>query len=90
MFLTYEKTGSIWAPALYHGSVNAFASLAMGFMNPAYEKYVILGPLPVGLIAMIPNVIAAVLLLRKGRKEAFTWDSRKPSKPSQILRGVKS
>ena len=87
---TYEKTGSIWAPALYHGSVNAFGSLAMAVMSPDYEKYVILGPLPVGLIAMIPTVIAAVLLYRKGRKEAESWDSLRPSKRSPILRGVKS
>lgn len=64
----YDKSGCIWIPALGHGSFNAAAGLGMLFFNPAFGKYMILGPTPVGIIAMIPMIIYAVYIFVKEAK----------------------
>ena len=60
----YEKTHCIWIPALAHGAVNGFALEAM-VLDPAYADQMILGPHPVGLIAMVPALLAAAYILWK-------------------------
>ena len=60
----YEKTRSIWAPALAHGAFNAAASLGTFFL-PAGTTAMILGPTPLGLVAGIPLFIIAAHILRK-------------------------
>lgn len=63
----YVKTDCIIAPALMHGSYNAIGGIAALVLNPAYAHYVLLGPLPVGVIAAIPMfIVAAYLLFKKG------------------------
>lgn len=49
----YEKTNSIWAPALAHGAINAAAGIAMYFL-PIGTTAMILGPTPLGLVGGIP------------------------------------
>lgn len=56
----YERTGCIWVPALAHGAINAAGGIPMLLMNPADAYYTILGPMPVGLIAMLPMLAVAV------------------------------
>lgn len=63
--LCYEKTGSIWLPALGHGAVNAAAGIPLLIQNPDYADQMILGPTMNGLIAGIPLfLLAAWVLLR--------------------------
>ena len=60
-----DRTKCIWYPALLHGSINAVASLPQLFMNandPDLNKMIVLGPLPNGLIAMLPIIIFAVFM----------------------------
>ena len=65
----YEKTGTIWAPALCHGAINAFAGVPMMFLKPAYMDRLLLGPLMVGLIGGLPLILtAAVICVRKGSR----------------------
>jgi len=63
--IVYDRTKCIWYAALMHGSFNAIATCPLLFMNandPDINKYMVLGPYPNGLIAMIPFVIFAVIL----------------------------
>ena len=58
----YEKTGCIWVPAIAHGAFNAIASLAQVLTYPADVYYNVLGPMPIGLIGMLPMLAVAVWL----------------------------
>ena len=63
--LLYDKSGSIWAPALAHGALNAAAGIGVLFLH-AGETALFLGPTPLGLVSGIPLfVLAAYVLLRK-------------------------
>ena len=64
-YYVYEKGGSIWLPAVLHGSFNAWGTIPAAIFNPVFASLMILGPAPVGILAAIPMFIAAVLLLRK-------------------------
>ena len=69
----YEKTGCIWVPAIAHGAFNAIAALPQVLVTPADAYYNVLGPMPIGLIAALPMLAAAVWLtlreIETGRKE---------------------
>ena len=61
----YEKAGSIWAPALAHGAINAAAGVGALFLR-ADTTSLFLGPTPFGLVAGIPLfALAAWVLLRR-------------------------
>ena len=62
---TYEKTDSIWAPAIAHGAFNAVGTLPAMLLNTEYADQMILGPAPIGIIAMIPMIVVAVMISRK-------------------------
>ncbi len=61
----YEKTESIWAPALFHGAINAFANYALILSDPKYSEYILFGPKAFGLISLIPVVVIAAIILKK-------------------------
>ena len=61
----YDKGRSIWLPAVLHGSFNAWATIPLAVFNPLYARAMILGPAPVGLLAGVPFILCALLLLRK-------------------------
>lgn len=62
----YEKTGCIWVSAIAHGAFNAVVALFVVLTNPADSYYNVLGPMPIGLIGMLPMLALAVwLTLRK-------------------------
>ena len=62
----YDRTKSIWFPALFHGSVNAAMTLTTCVIsadNPdKLAKYQVFGPYANGLISGIPVLIAAIIL----------------------------
>ena len=73
--IVYSKTKCIWYAALLHGAINASATLPTLFMNAEsadLDKYMVLGPLPNGIIAGLPLVILAVIMgiaaVRRGKK----------------------
>ena len=65
-----EKTGSIWASALFHGAINATAGLGLLFQLPGEKmsSLLIFGPSPAGIIAVLPCLFLALLILRRERK----------------------
>lgn len=54
----YEGTGSIWAPALAHGAVNAIAAMPLYFLADAGSGY-LLGPTLAGVISILPALALA-------------------------------
>ena len=64
----YEKSGSVWFPALGHGAVNAVMGVPLLILDPAYADQTILGPSAIGAIAMLPLLIWGVFALAKGKK----------------------
>ena len=66
----YEKTSCIWVPSIAHGAFNAVAGLFTVLTYPADAYYPVLGPMPIGLIGMLPMLTAAVwLTLRQMKTE---------------------
>ncbi len=60
-----EKTGSIWAPALFHGAVNAVAAIGVLFLNDA--SLMLLGPT---LSGIIPSLISLLFFIPFARKKS--------------------
>ena len=61
----YEKSGSIWVPAILHGAINATAALPLSVCLIDTGSARLLGPAQVGLLAGLPFLaVAAALLLR--------------------------
>ena len=62
----YERSGSIWVPALFHGAINAAATLPLSVCVINTGSARLLGPAPMGMLAGPPFLAAAaVLLIRK-------------------------
>lgn len=62
----YEKTHSIWAPALAHGAINAAAGIGSYFL-PVGTTSMILGPTPLGLVSGIPLFLLAAWIFLQNR-----------------------
>lgn len=56
-----SRTGSVWAPALAHGAMNATAGLGLLFSSGTST---IMGPSPLGLAGFLPSLVLAVFLWR--------------------------
>ncbi len=67
--LMYEKAGSIWTCAIFHGAINAIAVLGLYFTHAGTTEY-LLGPVLPGVISIIPTAIFAVIWLVKANKKA--------------------
>lgn len=65
----YMRTRSVWFPALAHGSLNAVAAVSMMVLDPAYLDQMLLGPSLIGVISMIPMLLAALWLLWRDSKQ---------------------
>ena len=61
----YEKSKCIWVPSIFHGSINAAATIPLAFAGANSASTRLLGPVPNGLIAGLPIIIFAVILLIK-------------------------
>ena len=59
----YEKTKCIWVPSVGHGAINATMGFPVLMLNAEFADQLTIGPLPNGIIAMIPYIITAILLL---------------------------
>ena len=66
----YEKSGCIWLSALFHGSINAAATLPMLVTVTDAGSARLLGSAPVGLLAGLPFILLAAVLLVKAEKKA--------------------
>ena len=64
-----EKTGSIWASALFHGAINATAGIGLLFQLPGEKvsSLLILGPSPTGMLSVLPCLFLALLILQRER-----------------------
>ena len=68
--LLYVKTGSIWAPCIFHGSINAAGTLGLALLAPGHDAYRLLGPGPQGLVAGLPILFVTAFLARKWVRKA--------------------
>lgn len=59
----YERTKCIWVPSVGHGAINATVGVPVLMLNAEFADQLTIGPLPIGIIAMIPYIITAILLL---------------------------
>jgi len=57
------RSGSVWAPSVGHGAINAVAGL--GIYAVAGRPDLLVGPLPVGVVGGLPYVLLALWLLRR-------------------------
>ena len=73
----YEKTGSVWVPALCHGAINAFAGVPTLVLNPAYSDQLLLGPLMVGLVGGLPIILLGFWLCSRGSAPALKEEDGK-------------
>ena len=64
----YEKTGCIWIPSIFHGAINAAATVPMAICITNIGSIRLLGPAPVGILAGLPLIIGAAILLFKSVK----------------------
>ncbi len=65
----YEKSGSIWIPSLLHGAINAAAAIPLAICLTDTGSARLLGPAPMGILAGLPFLAAAAVLLLRGKKE---------------------
>ena len=62
----YEKSGCIWVPSLFHGAINAAATIPLAICLTDTGSARLLGPAPMGILAGLPLLIAAaVVFFRK-------------------------
>ena len=63
----YEKTNCIWIPSLFHGAINAAGTVPMALCITNTGSAILLGPAPIGVLAGLPLVLCAVILLFKSK-----------------------
>ena len=61
----YEKTECIWIPSIFHGAINAVGTVPLALCIANTGSAILLGPAPHGIIAGLPMIICAVILLFK-------------------------
>ena len=61
----YEKSGSIWVPALLHGALNAAAGIPLMVCVTDIGSARLLGPAPVGILAAVPFILIAGAVMRR-------------------------
>ena len=64
----YEKTECIWIPSVFHGAVNAAATIPLALCIANTGSAVLLGPAPMGVLAGLPLILCAAVLLFKSSK----------------------
>ncbi len=64
----YERSRSIWIPAVFHGAFNAAATLPLAVCATNTGSLILLGPAPIGILAGLPLIISAVILYLKPDK----------------------
>ena len=61
----YERSGSVWFPSLFHGAINAVATIPAILCVAKTGSAILLGPAPIGILAGLPLTACAVALLFK-------------------------
>ena len=64
----YEKTDCIWIPSLFHGAINAAATVPLVICISNTGSVILLGPAPHGILAGLPLILCAGVLLFKAVK----------------------
>ena len=64
----YEKTNCIWIPSLFHGAINAAATVPLAICISNTGSAILLGPAPHGVLAGLPLILCAGVLLFKAVK----------------------
>ena len=64
----YEKTECIWIPSVFHGAINAAATVPMACCITTTGSARLLGPAPNGVLAGLSLIIGATILLFKSVK----------------------
>lgn len=70
----YERSRSIWLPALFHGSVNSTFNPYLLRGNEHLERS-IFGPVNIGLVSVIPMTIFAAGILYTNSRSALPYES---------------
>ena len=66
----YEKTKCIWIPSVFHGAINAAGTVPLAVCIPNTGSAILLGPAPHGVLAGLPLILCAgVLLYQSVRSE---------------------
>ena len=67
----YERSGCIWMPAVFHGSFNASGTVPIAICIADSGSARLLGPAPNGLIAGLPFIVfAAILMMHCGTESS--------------------
>ena len=61
----YEKTECIWIPSIFHGAVNAAGTVPLAVCAANTGSAILLGPAPSGVLAGLPLILCAAILLFK-------------------------
>ena len=61
----YEKTQCIWIPSIFHGVINAAGTLPLAVCTANTGSAILLGPAPHGVLAGLPLILCAGVLLFK-------------------------
>ena len=64
----YEKSGCIWIPSVFHGAINAAATVPLAMCITDTGSAILLGPAPNGVLVEIPFIICAAILFFKSVK----------------------
>ena len=64
----YEKTDCIWIPSLFHGAINAAATVPLAICITNTGSAILFGPAPHGVLAGLPLILCAGVLLFKAVK----------------------
>ena len=64
----YENTESIWIPSLFHGAFNAAGTVPLAVCITNTGSARLLGPAPIGVLAGLPFIICAMILLLQSAK----------------------
>ena len=64
----YERTDCIWIPSLFHGAINAAGTVPLAVCIANTGSAILLGPAPHGVLAGLPLILCAGVLLFKAVK----------------------
>ena len=73
----YEKTGCIWIPSILHGAINGAGTIPLAICAANTGSAILLGPAPIGILAGLPLIVCAMVLLFKSAKAERQQDDER-------------
>lgn len=67
----YERSHIIWIPAIFHGAINAAATIPLAVCLTNTGTMRLLGPAPIGILAGLPFILFAVAVFLKSESRGF-------------------